>query len=275
MSTDPAPDIVKLRDLIVRLRAPDGCPWDQKQTLVDLRAYVLEEAHEVAAALDLHAAGEDGGLAAELGDLLFQVVFVTVLAEEAGEFDLAAVIDGIHAKMVERHPHVFGDEVLADVEEVKKAWEARKVEARNKDGQGVVEGSLLDGVAASLPALTAAYRMTQKAAGVGFDWPDVDGVLAKVREELAEFEAELDERGAPRDLELARGELGDLLFTVANLGRRLGIDPEAALAGTNLKFRRRFAGVEAGLAERGKSLVEADLDEMDALWNTVKGREHR
>jgi len=274
-SLDTDPDIGELHRLIVRLRAPDGCPWDREQTLGDLRAYLLEEAHEVAAAID---AGDLDELASELGDLLFQVVFVARLGEEAGAFDLARVIDGIRTKMVERHPHVFGDERLEDAAAVRRTWERRKLERREEEGD---RRSLLAGVPASLPALTAAYRITQKAAGVGFDWPDAAGVMEKVREELAEVEEVLDgdagegeaEPGRERPgRERLKEELGDLLFAVANLARHLGVDPEAALAAGNLKFRRRFEGVEERFARRGRSLAEASLEEMDREWEAEKRR---
>lgn len=264
-------DIGRLQRLVVRLRAPDGCPWDREQTLEDLRAYILEETHEVATAID----GEDATeLAEELGDLLFQVVFASRLGEEAGTFDLGRVIDGIEGKMIERHPHVFGEERLADATAVRRSWEQRKVE---KDPRR----SLLAGVPRSLPSLTAAYRLTQKAAGVGFDWPDVGGVLAKVREELEEVEEVLDERpgdggdGAEAGRERLREEVGDLLFAVANLARHLELDPEAALARTNDKFRRRFGAIEEALAVKGRDLTSADLDELDREWEKAKAAEGR
>jgi ATP diphosphatase len=263
------PDLQKLVDLVARLRAPDGCPWDREQGLLDVRAYLLEEAHEVAGAID---SGDWGELAEELGDLAFQVAFIGRLAEEAGAFRLAEVIDGVHRKMVERHPHVFkleapsGEdaEVLADAESVRQAWERRKL--RQNPGKS----SLLAGVQASLPALLAAYRLTQKASGVGFDWPDAAAVLAKVDEETAELKAALAIPGATANKAAVREELGDVLFTLANLARKLDLDPEAALAAANLKFRRRFEAVESGLAERGKSPAEATLAEMDELWEKAK-----
>jgi len=253
-----APDLQKLLDLVARLRAPDGCPWDREQHLADIRAYLLEEAHETAAAID---AGDWGELAEELGDLLFQVAFIGRLAEEAGAFSLSQVVDRVHHKMVARHPHVFGDEVLADAQAVRRAWERRKL----KEEPG--RASLLAGVPASLPALLAAYRLTQKAAGVGFDWPDAGAVLKKVDEETAELRDAL----AADDRDAMREEVGDLLFTLANLARKLDLDPEAALAGANRKFRHRFEQVEKGLAARGKSTVEATLEEMDELWEAAKG----
>ena len=252
------PDLQKLLDLVARLRAPDGCPWDREQGLPDVRAYLLEEAHEAAGAID---SGDWSELAEELGDLLFQIAFIGRLAEEAGAFSLSQVVDRVHRKMVERHPHVFGDAVLADTGAVRQAWERRKL--REEPGRE----SLLAGVPASLPALLAAYRLTQKAAGVGFDWPSPGAVLDKVDEEIAELRLALGS-GAT---DAVREEMGDLLFTLANLARKLEVDPEAALAGTNRKFRHRFARIEEGLAARGKTAAEASLEEMDALWEGAKG----
>jgi len=262
-------NVNKLQDLVARLRAPDGCPWDREQTLGDLRAYLLEEAHEVAAAID---GGDRDALAGELGDLLFQVVFIAQLAEEEEAFDLGEVIDAICAKMVRRHPHVFGTAAagatkLDDAEAVRQAWERRKL-AHERD-----RPSLLAGMPSSLPALVTAYRMTQKVAGVGFDWPDAPAVLDKVREELAELERALEDNDPERRRSVAGEEIGDLLFAVANLARHLEIDPEAALARSNHKFRRRFAAVEAALRDKGGNLADATLAEMDAEWEEVKRRE--
>jgi ATP diphosphatase len=254
------PDLQKLLDLVARLRAPDGCPWDREQTLPDVRAYLLEEAHELAGAID---GGDWAELAEELGDMLFQVAFIGRLAEEAGAFRFSQVIDGVHRKMVERHPHVFGGEVLADAEAVRQAWERRKLATEPR------RESLFSGVPSSLPALLAAYRLTQKAAGVGFDWPDAAPVLDKADEEIGELRQAL----AAGDRDAVREEVGDLLFTIANLARKLEVDPEAALAGTNLKFRRRFARIEEGLAAQGRTAAEATLEEMDALWEEAKREE--
>ncbi|MEM1180567.1 MAG: nucleoside triphosphate pyrophosphohydrolase [Acidobacteriota bacterium] len=252
-----------LQALVDRLRGPDGCPWDQEQTVDDLRAYVIEEAHEVAAAID---SGDRRALAEELGDLLFQVVFLGQLGAEEGSFTLTDVAEGIHRKMVDRHPHVFGSAPkLEDGAEVAKAWERRKLERSE---------SLLAGVPASLPALTGAYRLTQKAAGVGFDWRSAEPVFAKVREELLELEEATAGAGPDADEQVAE-ELGDLLFAVANLARHLGCDPEAALAQGNAKFRRRFGEVEAHFKKRGEPLAEAGLDAMDAVWDQVKEREKK
>jgi nucleoside triphosphate diphosphatase len=257
---DETPSLQKLLALVARLRAPDGCPWDREQGLADVRAYLLEEAHEVAAAID---GGDWDELAGELGDLLFQIAFIGSLAEEAGTFSVSQVVDRVHRKMVARHPHVFGDEQLADSAAVRQAWERRKL--REEGGRA----ALLAGVPDSLPALLGAYRLTQKAAGVGFDWPDAGAVLAKVEEETGELRGAL----AAGDRGGVREEVGDLLFTLANLARKLDVDPEAALAATNRKFRRRFDRVEQGLAAQGKTAADATLEEMDALWEAAKGEE--
>lgn len=251
----------RLCDLVARLRAPDGCPWDREQRLENLRAYLLEEAHEAAAAIDER---DWQGLEGELGDLLFQLVFIVRLAEEAEAFTLSQVIDRVEAKMISRHPHVFGDQKLPNSDAVRQAWERRKLEA------GEPSQSLLSGVPSSLPALLTAYRMTQKAAGVGFDWPDAEAVLEKVDEELNELQAELSPAHREPDATAVREELGDLLFTVANLCRHLGVDPEAALAEANAKFRRRFNRLEETFSDRGSSIVEASTEEMEELWEGAK-----
>ena len=250
----------RLIDLVARLRAPDGCPWDREQGAADLRAYLLEEAHEAAAAIDT---GDWGELAGELGDLLFQIAFLVRLAEERGAFDLEKVVAGIEAKMVARHPHVFGGETLADARAVREAWERRKLREPGRE-------SLLAGVPPSLPALLAAYRLTQKAAGVGFDWPEAQAVLDKVDEEVAELREALADGKREDTREKVTEEIGDLLFTVANLSRKLDVDPEAALAAANRKFRRRFEQIERRLAEQGRTADEASLAEMDALWDEAK-----
>jgi ATP diphosphatase len=280
-------DLGKLLALIARLRAPGGCPWDREQGLADLRAYLLEEAHEAAAAIDQVVAddrqtggGTEGSagaawdaLAEELGDLFFQGAFVAVLAAERGAFTAEDAISRVHRKMVQRHPHVFPSaegaalEEMADAAAVSRAWERRKQAAGGPD-------SLLAGVPTSLPALLSAYRMTQKASAVGFDWPRAEDVLAKLDEERGELAEALAAAAAadtdPASNEAVREEIGDLLFTAANLARKLGIDPEAALATSNAKFRRRFAAVEARLRSGGRRPDECGLAELDALWQEVK-----
>ena len=263
-------DLSPLVALVARLRAPDGCPWDREQQLGNLRAYLLEEAHELAAAID---AAEWEAIREELGDLLFQAAFVARLGEEQNELELRAVLDAVHAKFVARHPHVFGDEKLADAKAVREAWERRKVSEGRDGDREKAPRSLLAGVPTSLPALLAAYRMTQKAAGVGFDWPDSAPVFEKLAEEIAELRSEIDAPDSPARGGRIAEELGDLLFTVANLARHLDVDPEAARAAANAKFRRRFATVESTVAASGKTLPEASLQEMDAIWNEAKRRE--
>lgn len=254
-------DLARLLDLVATLRGPEGCPWDRKQTVADARTYLIEEAHEAAAAAGAESWDE---LAVELGDLLFQIAFLARLGEERRALDPTELIPRIHRKMVARHPHVFGDEAAETAEEVLAAWERRKLHADP-------DRSLLAGVPESLPPLVAAYRITQKAAGVGFDWPDAAAVLAKLHEEVAEVEAEVagGEAGEP-DRQALAGEIGDLLFTVVNLARKLEVDPDAALASTNAKFRRRFRHIEARLAEEGRNLADVDLEALDRLWEEAK-----
>lgn len=274
-------DLRRLLDLVARLRAPDGCPWDRAQRLPDVRAYLLEEAHELAAAVDVAVeTGDWDEIRGEAGDLLFQVAFLLRLAEEEDAFEAEAVLGGVHQKMVTRHPHVFGEAEATDAAAVTRAWERRKAQER---GEG---DSLLDGVAPTLPALLAAFRLSQKAAGVGFDWPDAQAVLDKVDEEIDEIREEMEpaqdpakdpaedaakpEDAAPGRKSRLAEEVGDLLFTVANLARKLGLDPEAALAGANAKFRHRFHHVERRLRTRGRELGEAPLEELEELWDEAK-----
>jgi MazG family protein len=262
-------DLATLDALVARLRGPGGCPWDREQGFDEIRAYLLEEAHEVAAAIDARNWPE---LTDELGDLIFQLAFLGRLNQEQGRPGLERSIASVEAKMIERHPHVFGGSESEtdggerppplDADAVASAWERRKLATRSG------ESSLLDGVAASMPSLLAAYRMTQKAAGVGFDWTTTGAVLDKVKEEIAELEEAL-----ATTPERAKDEIGDLLFSVANLARRLGVDPEAAMARTNLRFRRRFRHIEDRLRERGRRVDQATLAEMDALWEEAKANE--
>lgn len=254
-----AQDLAKLSRLVERLRAPDGCPWDRQQELKDLRAYLLEEAHEVAAAID---AGDWSALAEELGDLLFQIVFIGCLASEASAFQIHELIDRVADKMIDRHPHVFGDVHLEDADAVRQAWEHRKVAER----QG--PHTLLSGVPHTMPALLTAYRMGQKAAGVGFDWPDRRAVLAKCAEEWAELDSAI--HADSPDAKHVEEEMGDLLFTLANLARHLETDPESALARANRKFRRRFEQVEQRLQANGRPLAEASFEELESAWQQAK-----
>lgn len=256
--------VKRLRALIERLRAEDGCPWDREQTAQSVRPNLLEEAHEVAAAID---GGDWDELRGELGDLLFQVGFLARIAEEQGRFDLDQVADAVVEKMIARHPHVFGDAVAETAAEVRQLWEHNKQSAREADENG---GSALDGVPRTLPALTEATRLSVKAAALGFDWPDVEGVLDKVAEEARELTQALE--SVEPDGDDPAHEFGDLLFALVNLGRHLGLDPESALATANLRFRRRFATLEELLAERGVRASDLEVDALESLWQRAKSR---
>jgi tetrapyrrole methylase family protein / MazG family protein len=251
-------DLVALMD---RLRDPGGCPWDREQTLSDLKAYLLEESYEVVDAIDGGGAAE---LREELGDLLFQIVFLARIAREKGWFGVDEVISGIVEKMTRRHPHVFGDSQASTSSEVLKQWEEIKKSEKSDEA-----ASTLDGVPRSLPALLRAQRLTTKAARVGFDWKEPSDVLAKIEEELSEVRVAL-RSGRPED---QQSEVGDLLFAIANLARHLGFDPESALQSANAKFARRFGRVEELLREAGRSRGHASLEEMDRLWDRVKSEE--
>jgi MazG family protein len=263
--------------LMARLRSPEGCPWDREQTYSTLAPMLLEEAYEAFEAVEEAREGRPANLCEELGDLLFQIVFYAQVAAERGEFTVDDVTGQIHAKMVRRHPHVFGDVVVRDNEELLRNWEALKAEERRAAGK-VKEGgdaSLLDGVSPKTPALMEAHQLTTKAARVGFDWQSVDDIFDKLREEVEELrEAIREGREAGADPEAARqrvrGEVGDLLFAVTNIARHLDAEPEAALKLTNRKFRRRFRHIERGLRERGREPGQATLDEMEELWQEAK-----
>ena len=271
--TRPAPPaelrpIDRLLAIMARLRDPaDGCPWDLEQTFATVAPYTVEESYEVADAIER---GDLTDLRDELGDLLLQVVFHARMAEEKGAFDFADVATAINDKMIRRHPHVFADESYASLAHQKEGWEALKAAERRHKGNGRT-ASLLDDVPIGLPALTRAVKLSKRAAGVGFVWPSVHEVVAKLDEEVEELKAEI----AAGDLGKARQEMGDVLFVVANLARTLEVDPEDALRFTNAKFARRFQYIEARLAERGLTPDESDLDEMDALWDEAKATEKR
>jgi MazG family protein len=249
-----------LIDIMAKLRDPDGgCPWDLEQTFATVAPYTVEEAYEVADAIER---GDLSDLKEELGDLLLQVVFHSRMAEEQGAFDLAGVASAINDKMVRRHPHVFGDHAYEDQDAQTAGWEALKAQER----QAKAKGGVLDDVPAGLPAMTRAVKLTKRAARVGFDWPSTDEVLDKLAEEVAELKVEI----AAGDKAKAREELGDLLFVVANLARKLDIEPEDALRATNAKFVRRFSFIEAELAKDGRTPDQSDLAEMDGLWDAAK-----
>ena len=310
---EPDRDVARLVEIMAELRTPvTGCPWDLAQSFETIAPYTVEEAYEVADAIERRDLVD---LKEELGDLLLQVVYHARLAEEDGAFDFGDVVVGITAKMIRRHPHVFGNERGASAEDVKETWQRIKAEekatraaerARQMEMAGKRSGrsaapmqppspsQVLKDVPRPLPALSRAAKLQDKAATVGFDWPSLAPVFDKVREEMAELEdvaLAADPRGEPQAARIgettdidgdAAGrvsrieeELGDLLFVLANVGRHLGIDPENALRRTNAKFERRFGFVEARLAERGKSPSESDLAEMDDLWNEAKRHERK
>jgi ATP diphosphatase len=273
---EPSSDIARLVEIMARLRTPGtGCPWDLEQSFETIAPYTIEEACEVADAI---ARNDLSDLKDELGDLLLQVVFHARMAEEQGLFAFPDVVRAITEKLIRRHPHVFGSARDLTPEAVKGLWdeikaEERRAKAAERARLGLEvppEGGVLQGVPPALPGLARALKLQEKAAKVGFDWNDVGAVLDKIVEEareIAEAAAKKDNRAAVAD------EVGDLLFAVVNLARHLGVEPEAALRGTNAKFERRFAAIEQGLAARGSSPKEASLEEMDALWNEAKRRE--
>jgi ATP diphosphatase len=262
----PSRDIARLIEIMAALRTPgSGCPWDLEQSFATVAPFTLEEAYEVADAI---ARGDLADLKDELGDLLLQVVFHARMAQEQAAFDFGDVVDTITTKLIRRHPHVFADEQGRTTEAVKGLWERIKAAEKADRGQAAPAGALA-GVPVALPALTRALKLQNKAGRVGFDWNDPRAVLAKIREEVDEIEAELDAGDAAH----AAHEVGDLLFAVVNMARHLAADPEGVLRETNVKFERRFASIERALAARGKTPKDATLAEMDALWDAAKAAE--
>jgi ATP diphosphatase len=271
----PSRDISRLIEIMAALRTPgSGCPWDLEQNFATIAPYTIEEAHEV---VDAIARGDLDDLCDELGDLLLQVVFHARMAEEQNAFAFGDVVEAITRKMIRRHPHVFADkDGQLTPSHVKEAWDRIKAEekaerAARRPPPQATPSSLLSGIKAGQPALTRAMQLQRKASSVGFDWNDPRAVLHKIREEADEIEAALD-RG---DADELANETGDLLFALVNLARHVGADPEAALRGTNAKFERRFGHIEQALAAQGRSLEDASLAEMDALWNEAKVDESR
>lgn len=258
-------DIDKLLEIMRRLRDPaGGCPWDLEQDFRSIAVYTLEEAYEVADAIERD---DPGALRDELGDLLFQVVFHAQMASERGTFGFPDVVAAVSEKMRRRHPHVFGDERIDSAAQQSEAWERHKTReraARPGDTAGA-----LDDIPVNLPALARAVKLGRRAAGTGFDWPDIAGVRRKLGEELAEVDEAID-AASQADIE---AELGDLLFAVANLCRHLGVDPESALRGSNTKFVRRFVHMEQRLKDAGRDMPDVSLDELDGLWNEAKAAE--
>lgn len=251
--------LIRLLEIMARLRGPDGCPWDREQTLDSLRTFLLEETHEVLEAMEV---GEAAPLREELGDLLFQIVFQSRIAEERGWFDFEAVAAEISDKLVRRHPHIFGDARLATSEEVAHQWEALKETERRR----AASPSRLAGVPKKLPGLLRALRLSQKAARTGFDWSTSGEVFDKVREEIGEWE----QATRAKDREAAGRELGDLLFSLVNVARKQGIDPEEALQGSNARFQRRFQEMERAMSEAGEDPQSLSARRWDELWRKAK-----
>jgi MazG family protein len=259
----------ELVELISRLRAPGGCPWDREQTHESLKPMMLEEAYEVVEAID---EGNDEEFVGELGDLLLQVVFHSQIATEQDRFTVADVIERVSSKMVRRHPHVFGEDKAETSGEVLRNWEALKeAELREKGKLDGGQSSMLDSVSTKLPAVMEAFQMTTKVSRVDFDWPDVASVLEKLDEEVDELKSAV---GSPEpDHKEVAGEVGDLLFVAVNVARLLGIDPESALKASNRKFRRRFRYIEDRLRDQGRKPSDSDHTEMDGLWDEAKEKE--
>lgn len=261
----PSGDIARLIEIMAALRDPvSGCPWDVEQTYATIAPYTVEEANEVADAI---ARNDLGDLRDELGDLLLQVVYHARMAEEDGAFAFPDVVHAITAKLIRRHPHVFGDADARAAGAAKGFWEKIKAEERRARGEPAAKG-LLEAVPAGLPPLLRALKLQEKASTVGFDWNDVRAVLAKLREEVGEVEDVLATADPPRGR--LEDEVGDLLFVVVNLARHLKVDPEQALRCTNAKVVRRFGAIEAALAAEGRTPADASLDEMEALWQAAK-----
>jgi MazG family protein len=268
MKPGPGARFERLLEIMRTLRAPDGCPWDREQTHASLRPFVLEETYELLEAIE---SGSPAQLKDELGDFLFEAVFLARISEEAGDFAIDDAIDAICAKLVRRHPHVFAREASAATpvtsQQVIEAWETLK--ARERASAGHQEKTTLSGVPKTLPALLRAYEVSARAAAVGFDWSTSGDVLAKIDEEVAEVRREV-ESGATGHLSRAEEEMGDLLFAIANLSRKLGVEPETALRRATDKFSGRFEAMERGLAARGTPIAEATLVEMEEEWARVK-----
>jgi tetrapyrrole methylase family protein/MazG family protein len=261
-STEAGELFARFVELIARLRAPGGCPWDREQTHEPVKPMTSEEAYEVAHAIDEK---DDDELMGELGDLLLQVVFHANIAEEREAFRLRQIIERVSDKMIRRHPHVFADDGASTSGEVLRSWEA--IKAREREAKGKDDESMLDSVHRGLPGVMEAFQMTTKVSRVGFDWPDADGALVKLDEEVLELREAIKGEADPRAI---ADEVGDLLFVAVNVARLTGVDPESALKAANRKFRRRFRHVEDRLREDGRGPADSSLEEMDGLWNEAK-----
>jgi MazG family protein len=266
-------DLVALMD---RLRSPGGCPWDREQTYATLAPMLLEEAYEAFDALEEAREGRPAALREELGDLLFQITFFARVASERGEFNINDVIDEVHAKMVRRHPHVFGDTEAGDTAEVLRNWEAIKAEEKRAAGKSAgnsENSSILDGVSTKAPALIEAHQISTKVARVGFDWTQIKDIFEKLQEEVDELREAINAHADTKDEAdhaRVREEIGDLLFVVTNIARRLNVEPEAALKLSNRKFRHRFGHIEASLREQNRKFDQATLEELEELWQEAK-----
>jgi MazG family protein len=265
--TSASTEFDRLIAIVAKLRAPGGCPWDRQQTIDSLKPFILEETYEVLEAIDQH---DHPALCEELGDHLFEAVFVAQLEAEAGHFSIADAVKSVADKLVRRHPHVFlrdqGEPALGTADEVRARWEQMKAEERR--AQPEKRKTLLGGVPEGLPALLRAFQIGSRAASVGFDWVRTDDVVAKIQEEVDEVREVVAQDHV--DLERAEEEMGDLFFAIANLARRLGIEPETALRKANAKFAARFTAMETRIANRGQQMHQLTFDEWDAEWNAVK-----
>ncbi|MBW2631978.1 MAG: nucleoside triphosphate pyrophosphohydrolase [Deltaproteobacteria bacterium] len=250
----------RIAEIIDRLRAPDGCLWDRQQKKEDVGKYLMEEAYEVIDAID---DGSPDALKEELGDVLFQILFLVKLSDEKGEFDISDVVDVISEKMIRRHPHVFGDTKVHDVEEILSNW--KKIKDR-EGKKGIKDGSLLRGIPRSMPLLMTAHKITGRASREGFDWKDTDGVMEKIDEEMAELREAISDGRKDR----IESEIGDMFLSLVNLCRFTETDPENALRSSLRKFAERFSFIEESLRKKGKSPRDVSLEEMDNLWNTAK-----
>jgi ATP diphosphatase len=254
--------IDRLKEIMALLRDPDkGCPWDVEQDFKSISPHTIEEAYEVVDAIDKN---DMQALKEELGDLLLQVIFHSQMANELGKFDFNDVVDSIIDKLVVRHPHVFGDADIKTAQQQEKAWEEQKEKERVEKAKDGEVPSVLDGIAVALPAMTRSVKLQKRAAKVGFDWPDLEGVYEKIDEELGELKRAVDGDGNVDE------EFGDLLFCISNLGRKLKLDSEVCLKGCNEKFIKRFKYIESNLSKQNKNLEDSNLEEMDRLWNEAK-----
>ena len=257
----------RLHEIVGILRSPEGCPWDQEQTHESLRKNLIEETYEVLETID---EDDPEHMREELGDLLLQIMLHSQMEEELGTFDVFDVIQGLNDKLIFRHPHVFGDTNAGNAEEALQNWEGMKAEEKRRKGVKPETQSALSGIPRDLPALMKAYKLQKKASKVGFDWDNITDVIAKIREEIDELQEAID-AGAPAEEQIS--ELGDLLFAATNAARFINADPEEALTRTNLKFVKRFEYIEQSLKDKGRSLEESNLEEMEALWQEAKHTE--